>query len=153
MNNLEELFEWWLDSLDTTQNVIDHLKSQKLFHIQFAAFVLREYQEPDEVEDKDLLLIPGPRYRSEHPDAKELVKKMIEDFKQGNPVLQLSKSKDRSIRVTKIGRVPALVTVHTLVCRSCESHLEYNDSHVKSNIRNEVFIECPVCHSYNDHNP
>jgi ferritin-like metal-binding protein YciE len=42
MNNLEDLFDWWLDSIYATENRIEHLKTQKSFHIEFTAFVLRE---------------------------------------------------------------------------------------------------------------
>lgn len=35
-DNIEEIFNKWLESKDTSENIIDHLKSQKAFHLEFA---------------------------------------------------------------------------------------------------------------------
>jgi len=36
---MEELFNSWLESKDTTKNIIDHLKGQKRFHLDFLKYV------------------------------------------------------------------------------------------------------------------
>ena len=39
---MEELFNKWLESKDTTENVINHLKGQKSFHLDFLKYVTEQ---------------------------------------------------------------------------------------------------------------
>lgn len=39
---IDEIFDRWVDSMNTTENRREHLKSQKSFHIDFADFLLDE---------------------------------------------------------------------------------------------------------------
>tara|TARA_R110000751_G_C13541768_1_gene455205 strand:+ start:51 stop:341 length:291 start_codon:yes stop_codon:yes gene_type:complete len=39
---MEELFNKWLESKDTTENVINHLKGQKPFHLDFLKYVTEQ---------------------------------------------------------------------------------------------------------------
>jgi len=64
---MEELFNKWLESKDTTENVINHLKGQKYFHLDFLKYVTEQCNIPvvsksftakqvvDELEDCDTL--------------------------------------------------------------------------------------------------
>jgi hypothetical protein len=43
---MEELFNKWLESKDTTENVINHLKGQKFFHLDFLKYVAEQCNIP-----------------------------------------------------------------------------------------------------------
>lgn len=41
---INKIFDDWIDSKDTSQNIIEHLKSQKAFHIEFLTFYHDNYE-------------------------------------------------------------------------------------------------------------
>lgn len=43
---MEELFNSWLESKDTSTNIIEHLKTQKSFHLDFLKYVNEQYNIP-----------------------------------------------------------------------------------------------------------
>ena len=43
---MEELFNKWLESKDTTENIINHLKGQKSFHLDFLKYVTEQCNIP-----------------------------------------------------------------------------------------------------------
>jgi len=66
---MEELFNKWLKSLDTSTNVIEHLKTQKNFHIEFIKYAVGHHA----FADTDLLnhikpLLNEIRYASDKID-------------------------------------------------------------------------------------
>ena len=40
---------------------------------------------------------------------------------------------------------------YACTCRRCESVMEYEHKDLISTVRNELYLECPVCLSYNEH--
>ena len=43
---ISKTFDAWLESLDTSENIIEHLKGQKSFHMRFAGFLIRKFNKP-----------------------------------------------------------------------------------------------------------
>jgi len=43
---MEELFNSWLESKDTSTNIIEHLKTQKSFHLSFLKYVNEQCNMP-----------------------------------------------------------------------------------------------------------
>lgn len=56
MRNSEDIFEQWLDNKDTTKNVIEHLRGQKSFHLDFAEFLLAELKHKELQEEYGYLM-------------------------------------------------------------------------------------------------
>ena len=51
---MEELFNKWLESKDTTENIINHLKGQKSFHLDFLKYVTEQLSIHDVSQQREL---------------------------------------------------------------------------------------------------
>lgn len=52
-----------------------------------------------------------------------------------------------TVQVIKEGKVP-VENPRRCTCHRCESVLEYKNLDIKSDGRNETYIECPICKEY-----
>ena len=54
------------------------------------------------------------------------------------------------MKILKKGKIPIKINF-IVTCWNCNSELEYEKSEIKSNVRNESYVECPICDSFITH--
>jgi len=81
---MEELFNKWLESKDTTENIINHLKGQKAFHLDFLKYVTEQCNIPVVVYQREQLKAFADFIQSDtshmNYDFKDLVEEYLESL-------------------------------------------------------------------------
>ncbi len=81
---MEELFNKWLESKDTTENIINHLKGQKSFPLDFLKYVTEQCNIPAVVSQREQLKAFADFIQSDtshmNYDFKDLVEEYLESL-------------------------------------------------------------------------
>jgi len=53
------------------------------------------------------------------------------------------------MKVLKEGKID--IEIYRATCWKCKAQLEYTKEDIQSSFRNDIYVECPCCSSYVDH--
>lgn len=77
---MEELFNKWLESKDTTENIINHLKGQKSFHLDFLKYVTEQCNIPVVVYQREQLKGFADYLQSDTANLNYDFKELVDDY-------------------------------------------------------------------------